>query len=221
MSLANLLTAYFLGLATPLTAACVLPLYPGFISFLASRAERARPWMFGLLVTAGILVFMGGIGLVFSTLLGISLSAVTAVISPLLFAVLAVISALLVFDIDFSRYLPSIQTPQASSPYTQSFLFGLFFGGIVLPCNPGFIAALLTTTTLSASPGIALGSFTLFGIGMATPLIALSVMSSVASKRIVQWLSSHKTIINRVAGGIMLVISLYYLLVVFRVWEAF
>ena len=33
-------TAFLLGLATPLTAVCVLPLYPGFLSFLASQVSE-------------------------------------------------------------------------------------------------------------------------------------------------------------------------------------
>jgi cytochrome c-type biogenesis protein len=33
----NLGTSFFLGLITPLTAVCVLPLYPGFITYLANQ----------------------------------------------------------------------------------------------------------------------------------------------------------------------------------------
>ena len=80
-------------MATPLTAACVLPLYPGFIAFLAGQREGARraPLALGLAVVAGVTAAMIGIGLVFSTLLELSLTGVTAVASPIAFAVLALI----------------------------------------------------------------------------------------------------------------------------------
>jgi len=36
-TLLNLASSFVLGLLTPLTAVCVLPLYPGFLSFLSGK----------------------------------------------------------------------------------------------------------------------------------------------------------------------------------------
>jgi cytochrome c-type biogenesis protein len=53
---ANLAASYLLGLATPLTAVCVLPLYPGFIAFLSNRrqeGDQRSPLLLGLAAVAG------------------------------------------------------------------------------------------------------------------------------------------------------------------------
>jgi len=60
-------------------------------------------------------------------------------------------------------------------------------------------------------------NFILFGVGMAIPLLLFSIISSGKSSRIIGWLVIHKRSINVITGVIMLVISLYYLLYVFRI----
>ena len=216
----DFLLAYTLGLLTPLTALCVLPLYPGFLVFLSSRVQTGakRLWVFGLLATAGVTVFMLVLGVVFTLVFEISLSRVTHIISPIAFGILAVISLLLLADFDFSRIFRSVQTPTAQNAYVQAFLFGLFFGAIVLPCNPGFLAALLAQATTVSDAFVRVAQFLLFGLGIGTPLIALTLLPQTTSKRFVSFLARHKTAVNRVAGALMLAISLYYLVIVFRVF---
>ena len=40
MILSNVFTSFFLGLLTPLTAVCVLPLYPAFITYLSNQVNK-------------------------------------------------------------------------------------------------------------------------------------------------------------------------------------
>ena len=135
-----------LGLGTPLTAVCVLPLYPGFIAFLAGDASSqtdggrsaVRPLILGLAVVAGTLSFMTALGVLFTTLLQISLTRVVGVVSPIAFGVLVLASLVLILDL--SRLFPKVNAPAARNRTLRAFLFGFFFGAIVLPCNPGFIA---------------------------------------------------------------------------------
>ncbi len=212
-------TSFLLGLATPLTAACVLPLYPGFIAFLAGRREGARgaPLALGLAVVAGVTATMAAVGLVFSTLLELSLTAVIAVASPIAFAVLAVIGALLVLDVDFGRLLPSVRAPTGGRPLPTAFGYGAFFGLIVLPCNPGFIGAFFSKQ-LAVSVGdfgLNLLNFVIFAAGIGTPLLVLALASGAFSQAVVRFLGRHKSVINRFAGAAMLAIAGYYLIVVF------
>jgi cytochrome c-type biogenesis protein len=217
-----LATSFLLGLATPLTAACVLPLYPGFIAFLAGQREGARraPLTLGLAVVAGVTAAMVAIGLIFSTLLEVSLTGVTAVASPIAFAVLAVIGVLLILNVDFSRLLPVVRAPTASNPVLAAFGYGAFFGFIVLPCNPGFIGAFFSKQ-LAVSVGdfgVNMLNFVIFAIGIGTPLLVLALASGAFSQAIVRFLGRHKSIINRVAGAAMLAIAAYYLIKVFVVF---
>lgn len=219
--LQEFLNSFLLGLATPLTAACVLPLYPGFISYLSNQmdgTESKRTYaLFGGLVTAGVVGFMLTLGLLFTTLIGTSLTVVTQVVSPIAFGLLGVISLFLILDLDFQSFVPSVQSPKFEDPLKNAFSFGFFFGAIVLPCNPGYIAVFLARATLFTSPVSSMGNFLLFGFGMGFPLFAFTVASANKSKEIINFLTSHEKIINRGSGLLMLGISLYYLIFVFNV----
>lgn len=76
MTLQSIAEVFLIGVATPLTAVCVLPLYPAFISSLASAgvdesgSARSPLWL-GLLVVSGVLVFVGTVAFLFTTVLGI------------------------------------------------------------------------------------------------------------------------------------------------------
>lgn len=222
--LSNIITAFVLGLLTPLTAVCVLPLYPGFLAYLAKQVsskgtERKNIPLLGIVVSVGVIIFMLLLGLLFTRLLQISLTKVIGIISPIAFGVLSIISIFLIFNIDLGKFFPKMHTPLTKNPYANAFFFGFFFGAIVIPCNPLFIAALFAqTATNIAFIGNVL-SFLFFGIGIASPLLLFSIISISASTKIISFLTEKKVIINRTAGIIMLLISLYYLLFVFRIFS--
>ena len=219
---ANFAASYLLGLATPLTAVCVLPLYPGFIAFLSNQrreGDSRPPLLLGLAVVAGVVACMVAIGLVFSTLLELSLTGVAGIASPIAFALLAVIGVLLLFNADFSRLFPVVRAPSTSRPLLAAFGYGAFFAFIILPCNPGFIGAFF-----SKQLALSIGDFGLnvlnsviFAVGIGTPLLVLAVAGAAFGRRIIGFLTRHKSPINRIAGAAMVGISLYYLIAVFQV----
>ncbi len=152
--LLDISTAFVLGLLTPLTAVCTLPLYPGFLAFLSNQlhkeSDRRTIAFFGFIVTSGVILFMVLLGLIFTTFLQVSLTRVIGVVSPIAFGILIIISLMLIFNIDTGRFLPQIQTPAAKNPLLVAFIYGFFFGAIVVPCNPLFIAALFARTISTA-----------------------------------------------------------------------
>ena len=215
--------AFILGLLTPLTAACVLPLYPGFLVYLSNQlsgkeANRNTIALFGLIITAGIVVFMLLLGLIFTTILQVALTSVIEIVSPIAFGILIIISILLIVDIDVARYLPRTEAPLSTNPLLNAFVFGFFFGAIVVPCNPPFIAVLFTRTLSTIGFVENVLRFIMFGIGMAFPLLVFSLISTASSNAIINYLTKHKRAINFTGGIIMLIISVYYLVVVFRIF---
>jgi cytochrome c-type biogenesis protein len=66
--------SFLAGLYTPLGAMCVLPLYPGYLAFLAGRTKTGggRTLTLGLAVTAGVLLAMFSFGLLFVAILKMS-----------------------------------------------------------------------------------------------------------------------------------------------------
>jgi len=194
--LTNLLTAFTLGLLTPLTAACVLPLYPGFLAYIAnqSKAQRKKTTLasLGLIIIAGAISFMLLIGLIFTIVLQQSLNNVIGVVSPVAFGILAVISVALILNVDFTKIIPQAKTPITKNPALTAFLYGFFFGAIVTPCNPAFIAALFATaiTTMGLVTNVLL--FLSFGIGLSSPLLLFSLISLKNSNLIIRSLTKHK-----------------------------
>lgn len=223
IELADFLASFFLGLATPLTAVCVLPLYPGFLAYLSSqfagmdkKQARRHYAMFGLLITVGVVLFMLLFGLLFTTLLQKSLTNAINIVSPIAFGILGVISILLILNVDIGKFIPKPKTPTSKRPTLNALLYGFFFGAIVLPCNPGFIGAFLARASLISSFSASIFNFLFFGLGLGFPLLAFSLLSSSKSQQIIGFATRNKRRINLIAGIVMLGISLYYLIFVFK-----
>jgi cytochrome c-type biogenesis protein len=220
--LSSISAAFLLGVLTPTTAVCVLPLYPGFLVYLSTQlsgteSDRKKPALFGVLISTGVISFMILIGLIFTTILQVSLTTVIGVISPIAFVILLIISLMLILDVEIGRFLPKTRTPGFKNPLMGAFVYGFFFGAIVLPCNPLFIAALFARTISAMSFMENILSFFFFGAGMASPLLVFSLISTASSAAVIGFLTRRKRIINVIAGTIMLAISVYYLVFVFRV----
>jgi len=223
--LADLVESLVLVVLTPLGAVCVLPLYPGFLAYLSNRlggeeARRGTIFLLALNVTGGVVAFMFLLGLVFTTILQVSLTHVIGVISPVAFGVLLLLSILLILDIDIGRLLPKARVPKSKSPWWTSLLYGFFFGAIVVPCNPLFIAIFFTRSVSVLGFGANLLRFLAFGIGIAAPLLALAATSTAASGAVILFVTRYRSAINRIAGLAMLGVSVYYLVFVFRIFDA-
>jgi cytochrome c-type biogenesis protein len=219
MILSNLIGSFLAGLFAPLGAVCVLPLYPGFLAYLANQVkdERKNTLIFlGLITTFGVVTSMAIFGFIFTKLLQQSLTNAIGIISPIAFIILGIISLLMIFGIDFGNIFPKINSPITKNPYLSSFLFGFFFGLIVLPCNPASLVVLFALSTNTVSFIANFFGFILFGIGMAFPLLLFAIIGQKSSS-IIKFLTNNQRKINLVAGIIMLAISIYYLFFVFKI----
>jgi len=154
---------------------------------------------------------MALLGIVFTSILQISLTNVVQIVSPIAFSILAIISVLMIFGVNIGKIFPQFHSPVTKRPALSAFLFGFFFGAIVLPCNPGFIAALFAQVVTSVGFYKNFPSFVFFGIGMSAPLLAFSLLSGASSKVIIGFLTQHEKWIMQIAGIIMLIISVYFL----------
>jgi cytochrome c-type biogenesis protein len=72
-----------------------------------------------------------------------------------------------------------------------AFLFGFFFGAIVIPCNPGFIAAFFARALLVDNVVSSMSNFLFFGIGLSFPLLVFSVISGAKSQLRIGWCSFY------------------------------
>lgn len=221
---ASLLEYFLLGLATPLTATCVIPLYPGFLAYLASAGDRDRGppiALLGGLVVAGVIAFMAAVGLLWTTVFRGGVAGAVDLLSPIAFGALAVVGVmLLVAPGGFSR-LPTIEPPHSRYPTLSAFAYGFCFGAIVIPCNPGLIALFFSRSTV-AFPAFdsqleVVLAFLVFGLGIGTPLLAFALLSQPYSRQVTRTLARYSGVINRLVGVVLVAVSLYYLIVVFQV----
>lgn len=214
---------FWIGVVTPLTAVCVLPLYPAFISYLASAGDdegRPRsPVVLGILVVAGVISFMAIAGFLFVVVLGAGIEGgFVGRFGPWVFAVLGIVGAVLLVDpAGFSR-LPSIEPPHAKHPHVTAFGYGFFFGGVIIPCNPGFVGLFFARQAVLFDGALQnMIGFLLFGLGIGAPLLAFAVLSESLGRRVTRALARHSNPINRAVGGFLLLVAVYYLLFVFTV----
>jgi len=216
----NLWFSFLAGLFAPLGAVCVIPLYPGFLAYLSGQLKddgKRGIIALGWTVTAGVIVSMFLVGLVFTAILQVSLTNVIGIISPIAFGILGLFSLLLIFNIPIGKILPQVSAPLSKNPFISSFIFGFFFGIIVLPCNPASLVVLFALSTSTASFFANLLNFVTFGIGMAFPLLVLAYASRASGTAITGFLTRYSRAINMIAGLLMLAVSLYYLVYVFGI----
>jgi len=223
-TLAALGEFFVIGLLTPLTAACVLPLYPAFIAYLASAGDgdKARsPATLGLLVVAGVLTFMTLMGLLVVMVLGDSFRVVVEQISPVAFAVMAVVGIVLATSPGGFSRLPNVEPPHLNYPTASAFGYGFFFGAIIIPCNPATLTLFFARST-AILPGLdtqieAIAGFFAFGLGIGAPLLVFAFLSQPVSQQVTTTLARYSKPINRVVGVLLAIIAIYYLLFIFHV----
>jgi cytochrome c-type biogenesis protein len=210
--------AFIAGLLTPLGAVCVLPLYPGYISFLAGPGDFVRGvWgrlLLGFIVAAGILASMFLFGLVVVLLFSYPLAGALWIISPVAYILLGITGIFLILDRFPELPLSAAHLPTGRMPFIGAFFFGLFFGILILPCNAAPVAILLALSTSTSDLFNNMLNFIFFGAGMAMPLLAISVLSAYQGKRGTVFLVRHRRAINLVTGTLMLAVALYYLILV-------
>jgi cytochrome c-type biogenesis protein len=216
-------TSFLLGLLTPLTALCVIPLYPAFLSRLSRTVSKEHDnrrlfALFGLVVVAGVIVFMGALGLIFTTFLQQSLNAVIEIVSPIAFVLIAIFGVMLMFNVKIQR---KVRPNKLRHPYVSAFFYGFFFGAIVVPCQPIFIAVMFARVATVESAVVNMLNFLAFGLGIGAPLLAFSLVSRATSRAMVNWLVKYNRQIDFVAGLVMVSVAVYYLLYVFRVQDRF
>lgn len=214
------LISFIAGLLAPLGAVCVLPLYPGYLAWLANQVgegnDRALLFRFALVVIAGLILAFFVVGFIFTWILRASLNAAIGIISMVAFIILAGVSICLILDIDLSRFIPSPKILHPVGPYRNALVFGLFFGLIILPCNPAPVILLFALSTGAKDFLENLGILIAFCIGIAIPVLLISIIPAATNFRLVHVLKTHRRTINLACGLFMLVLAIYYLVWVFH-----
>lgn len=212
----ELFRAFGLGNAAILTNACLLPLYPGLIAFLAGnagdeRARRATGWL-GLLVLAGILTMMTAVGLALF-LLKQSFGDALSLLLPLVYGIVIVSGLLMLLDRNPFARLSVKQAPVLRNPYLTAYVYGLFFGPMTLPCTGPIIFSAFALGAGNAAELVnGLLFFLAFGLGFGWPLVFLPLIALPLQRRLVRWLAQNHTLLNRLSGILLIAVGLFGIL---------
>ncbi|UCD02949.1 MAG: sulfite exporter TauE/SafE family protein [Candidatus Aenigmatarchaeota archaeon] len=216
----ELALSFGLGFAANLNP-CVLPLYPGFLSYISSQPGIENKKRFtrvsGFLVLAGVLIFMSIVGFITASL-GLSITGFVSIASPIAFGVLVILGIILLAGIDLGKLVPKTNTKVMKNPYASALAFGFMYGPIVIPCNAPLVFAVFA---YSVGIGGFIGSFLpflFFGLGLGVPLLIISFLSAARGSWLIKNFVKYHKPINRIAGALLVILGLYELIFVFRVF---
>ena len=201
-------TSVFLGLLTT-TSPCILPLYPGFLAYLASQSETGRQKYFlGLFVLTGVFTMMLALGGLIA-LLAIPVGKVLVYILPLADMLIFLLGILLLLNYNPFKTLPQIQLPALRHPYINAYVYGLLYGPIALPCSGPMVVSIFALSFTAGEALRQLWTFLWFGLGLGIPLLILSFLSAALQRQLTSFLALHSRRVNLVAGILLVGVALY------------
>jgi cytochrome c-type biogenesis protein len=211
-----LVATFVLGLGSA-ASPCLLPLYPGFIAYLAGtspaadRQGRGSPALLGLAVLAGLMTTMIVIGVALS-MLAVPFTAVLRWTVPAATVVLVGLGlALLAGRNPFAR-MAGVRMPIVHNRLGQAYVYGLLVGPIALPCAGPFLIALLAISVGLADALTRIASFVVYGLGFGLPLVLLAAIGASKGQAITRAVARHHPTLLRITGGLLIATALYELL---------
>lgn len=199
-----LIAPFLLGVGTA-ASPCLLPLYPGFVAYLAGRGASAgrATALLGLAVVAGVLTSVIAAGLVV-TALAVPLSGILGILVPATTLILVGVGLLLLAGRNPFARLASVQIPAVRHPGAQAYVYGVMLGPVAIPCSGPFLVALLAISVGLGDAGARIATFVVFGLGFGLPLILLSVVSAARGQAIARWVATRHEVLLRVAGVLLI-----------------
>jgi cytochrome c-type biogenesis protein len=208
--ISELATGFVVGLFATLSP-CALPLYPGFLAYLAARRDEGAPsraarWL-GLVVLAGVLTTMLVLGALMAAL-AVSTSSVLRIVTPLADLVVIALGTLLLLGRDPFAKLPVLGPAKLGGGMVRSaYVYGLLYGPIALPCAAPLLIALFGLSLSFDSFLGALAFFMAFGLGFGLPLLAISLLAYSKQLSLVRFFARHREIVSRLAGAVLVVVG--------------
>jgi cytochrome c-type biogenesis protein len=199
---------------------CVLPLYPAFLAYVtapqpavaggggATFVSRPPPALAAVLVWLGVVVGMVAIGGVLAAL-SLGLGSVLRVLVPLADVLLIVLGLLLLAGRNPFARMPQLAPASLgrAGPIAGSFLYGLLFAPIALPCSGPFLIGIFVASLTIGDALTQLGFFAAFGVGFGLPLLALGLVGQVRARELARALVRWERPLQLVLGAALVVIG--------------
>jgi cytochrome c-type biogenesis protein len=207
----NILASITIGLLST-TSPCVLPLYPGYLAYIAggqSELGKTRGRYFlGFFVLAGVLAMMLALGGVIA-LLSVSVGRALSIVVPGADLIIIALGVMLLLNINVFKKIAQIQVPVLSHPFVNAFIYGLLYGPIALPCSGPLLVSIFAISLTAEEAVSKLAIFLWFGIGFGLPLLVLSLISGGAQRWITRQFAMRARLINVVSGLLLVGVGMY------------
>jgi cytochrome c-type biogenesis protein len=205
------LQAFVLGNAAILGNVCMLPLYPGLMAMLASRAadSKAKGIRFmGAIVLAGIISVMVAIGALLHSV-RTSAAEVLPVALPVLYGLVLVLGVAMLFGRNPFARMSSTQAPILKSPNGTAFVYGMMLGPMTLPCTGPLIISAFVIGGASGTGALldSVAYFIAFGLGFGWPLVLLPIIAAPLQRRMTRFLTSNHKAISIVSGVLLIAVA--------------
>lgn len=186
----------------------MLPAYLGFFVGSGESGRRSRALVVSASMTGGFLVVFGTVGLLVETVassIDQHLAKATVVVGLALVAV----GAWLLAGRQLRLRGPHLERGGRDRSVASMFVFGVSYAVASLSCTLGPLLVVLTPTF--GGDGIAAGvaAFGAYALGMGTVVTIATVAAGGARDGIVTWLRRSGALVNRVAGGLLVLAGLY------------
>jgi len=211
MDLGTVLLVPFLAGVASAASPCLLPLYPGFLAYLAGTGPEGRSlpaWPLGFLVLGGVLTAMLSVGLLLA-LVGASSASVVGYLVPFVDGLLVVIGVLLLADRNPFARLPQAPIPLMRDPFAGAYVYGLLLGPVALPCAGPFLVTIFVISVGLADAVPRVLTFLVYGLGFGLPLLALSLLAGARRQWLASQVARRHTALNRVLGTLLVVVGVY------------
>lgn len=224
----GIISAFFGGVVSFISP-CVLPLIPGYLSFISGisveQLENMSPGQKRLIVSRAIL-FSAGFTIVF-TVLGMTASTILSPLSAyrrqmeqvagllIIFAGL-IISGL--FKIPFLNITKGINFKGNTSSAVGSFLLGMAFAVAWTPCVGPILGSILFYAGSSGTVSNGAILLLVYSLGLAIPMVA----TAVAFSRMLSffgWIKRRYAIIMAVSGILLIIMGAFLLLGKFPIFS--
>ena len=206
------LITFIEGLASFISP-CVLPIIPVYISYFGVESKEEKK---ALINSLG---FVSGFSIIF-ILLGVFAGTLGKIITKyanyinIIIGVFLVIVSLNYMGVIFVRFLnksKGIKKEKKDLTFITSVVFGMIFSLSWTPCVGAFLssALILASTTGSVLKGAIL--LLCYSLGLAIPFVVTTFLLE-KLKTTFDFIKKHYNVINKIAGGILLISGLGYII---------
>jgi len=191
------------------TSPCILPLYPGFLSYLSAQIDMGRQrYLLGVFVLAGVLSMMLALGGLIA-LLAVPIGKVLVYVIPLADLLILFMGILLLTNRNPFKTMPQFHIKALRHPYFNAYTYGLLYGPITIPCSGPLVVGIFALSFTAGEALSQLAVFLWFGLGLGMPLLILSLLSASLQRQLTTLFARHGRAINFIGGLLLIGIALF------------